>query len=563
MKTAQPDERKSTGAHYTPDVLAGFVAEQIAKALEVFSKTERLRILDPGAGDGELLLWLAEQLFQKGFLNFEVFGFDTNQSAVNLAQTRLREKFGNLKIYIRCKDFLSIALQYYSTGENRNLFNPIPPEHYDVIISNPPYVRTQVMGAKKAQILANQFELTGRVDLYYAFLLGIAKVLKPGGILGIIVSNRFMTTKSGSSVRENILKLYDVLHVWDLGDTRLFEAAVLPAVLLLRRKNGLAAASKSKFTSIYTTNGQDEPERCHNAIAALNLSGVVQTDRGERFLVQQGVLDHGEIPDGVWRVANGNNDEWIATVEQHTALTFGEIGKVRVGIKTTADKVFIRSDWGNDGPELLRPLTTHHVGQRFKAGQTKSQVLYPHETVNGRKRAVNLDLYPKSKAYLESHRAILEGRDYVIKSGRNWYEVWVPQNPEQWGKPKLVWREITQEPTFWIDLSGTIVNGDCYWLTSEKEDLLWLALAVGNSTFIEQFYDHRFHNKLYAGRRRFLTQYVELFPLPNPNSPLSQKIIIIAKQIFKLIPSSQIESYEAELNNLVWEAFGLKKSPGK
>ena len=559
MRTAQPDERKSTGAHYTPDVLAGFVAEQIAKALEVSSKTERLRILDPGSGDGELLLMLAEQLFKKGFLNFEVFGFDTNQSAVNLAQARLREEFGNLKISITCKDFLSIVLQYYSTGENRNLFNPIPPEHYDLIISNPPYVRTQVMGAKRAQVLANQFGLTGRVDLYYAFLLGTAKVLKPGGILGIIVSNRFMTTKSGSSVRENILKLYDVLHVWDLGDTRLFEAAVLPAVLLLRRKNGLGGAIKSKFTSIYTTNGQDEPKRCLNAIAALNLSGVVQTDRGERFLVQQGVLDHGEIPDGVWRIANGNNDEWLATVKQHTALTFGEIGKVRVGIKTTADKVFIRSDWGNDVPELLKPLTTHQIGRRFKAKQPKSHVLYPHETVNGRKRAVNLDLYPKSNAYLESHRAILEGRDYVIKSGRNWYEIWVPQNPEQWEKPKLVWREITQEPIFWIDLSGTIVNGDCYWLTSENEDLLWLALAVGNSTFIEQFYDHRFHNKLYAGRRRFLTQYVELFPLPNPNSPLSQKIIITAKQIFKLIPSSQIESYETELNNLVWGAFGLKK----
>jgi hypothetical protein len=166
------------------------------------------------------------------------------------------------------------------------------------------------MGAKRAQVLANQFGLTGRVDLYYAFLLGTAKVLKPGGILGIIVSNRFMTTKSGSSVRENILKLYDVLHVWDLGDTRLFEAAVLPSVLLLRRKNGLGGAIKSKFTSIYTTNGQDEPKRCLNAIAALNLSGVVQTDRGERFLVQQGVLDHGEIPDGVWRIANGNNDEF-------------------------------------------------------------------------------------------------------------------------------------------------------------------------------------------------------------------------------------------------------------
>ncbi|MGC9194593.1 MAG: Eco57I restriction-modification methylase domain-containing protein [Syntrophobacteraceae bacterium] len=567
MRTAQPDERKSTGSHYTPNLLAGFVAEQIAQALEVQSRSDHLRVLDPGAGDGELLLCLAEVLTDQGFSNFEFFGFDTNPSAANFARSRLNERFPKLKTAIECKDFLSVVLQYYLPGENRTLFNPVPPSHYDVVIANPPYVRTQVMGAKKAQLLASQFGLTGRVDLYYAFLLGIARVLKPGGILGIIVSNRFMTTKSGSSVRENILKLYDVLHVYDMGDTKLFEAAVLPAVLLLRRKNGMKSVVP-RFTSIYTTNAQQQAEPCTDAITALKKSGVVQTERGERFLVQQGRLEHGEGADEVWRIANGNNDDWLATVKQHTALTFSAIGKVRVGIKTTADKVFIRSDWGpkDQQPELLRPLTTHHICHRFKSDPPQSWVLYPHEAINGRKVAVDLRLYPKSKKYLEQHRSTLEKRKYVIQSGRNWFEVWVPQQPDLWKQPKLVWRDITEQPTFWIDLDGTIVNGDCYWLTpdsSHSEALLWLALSVGNSTFIEQFYDHRFHNKLYSGRRRFLTQYVEQFPLPNPDSDLANHIVTTAKQIYRLIPDPKHKQYQLELDMLVWEAFGLKKFAGK
>jgi restriction endonuclease S subunit len=111
-----------------------------------------------------------------------------------------------------------------------------------------------------------------------------------------------------------------------------------------------------------------------------------------------------------------------------------------------------------------------------------------------------------------------------------------------------------------MDLSGAIVNGDCYWLISDQpknQELLWLALAVANSTFIESFYDFRFNNKLYSGRRRFMTQYVEKFPIPDPRLDQTQKIIEITKQIFDLIPSHEAEQLEIELNRLIWEAFGL------
>ena len=41
----------------------------------------------------------------------------------------------------------------------------------------------------------------------------------------------------------------------------------------------------------------------------------------------------------------------------------------------------------------------------------------------------------------------------------------------------------------------------------------------------------RFNNKLYAGRRRFITQYVEQFPLPDPDREESKTIIALAKLI--------------------------------
>jgi hypothetical protein len=91
----------------------------------------------------------------------------------------------------------------------------------------------------------------------------------------------------------------------------------------------------------------------------------------------------------------------------------------------------------------------------------------------------------------------------------------------------------------------------------EDTEHLWLAAAVANSSFIESFYDHSFNNKLYAGRRRFITQYVERFPLPDPSLPASRKIAAMSKEIYETIGTSRAFDIASELDPLVWAAFGV------
>lgn len=557
-------DEKSGGATYTPKDLSDFVAAKVFEAYRAVPVGGAIRILDPATGDGELLVSLLAQLATLGKREIEVHGFDTDAGALNAAAARIRQRFPDASIHLKHGSFLDFVVEHARPRDTGGLFEKQDVEPYDIIIANPPYVRTQIIGADQAQALSSQFGLAGRVDLYFAFLIGIAHVLKSGGIAGIIVSNRFMTTRSGGAVREAIRKHFNVKHVWDLGDTKLFEAAVLPAVLLVEKEAG-QQQSAAAFTSIYAST--DAPEKkAADVISALSVDGAVRIDDGRCFTVKHGQLDMTSALDAVWRVATTASDDWLATVETHTWQRFGDIGKIRVGVKTCADKVFIRSDWSampdDFRPELLRPLTTHHVARRFRAGAAKKvrQILYPHESVDGRRRASDLTLYPKSRAYLELHRTTLEGRTYVLEGGRQWYEIWVPQDPASWNAPKLVFRDISEEPTFWIDLEGTVVNGDCYWLVSERAedvDLLWLAAAVANSTFIEAFYDHSFNNKLYAGRRRFITQYVERFPLPNPTTAQSRRIITLAKQLYDLVESSEASGLASQLNALVWSAFGV------
>ena len=555
-------EEKGGGATYTPKILADFVARQMVQLGRDLPVDRPLRILDPAIGHGELLASLLEHLPNRSRATIEVDGFETDPNALEIAAERLGQRFLRATFHFKSENFLEFVLEHFRIGGIGSLFHATAPEGYDLIIANPPYVRTQIMGAAQARLLAAQYGLTGRVDLYYAFILGMSQMLKPRGVAGIIVSNRFMTTKSGMSVRQALIDHFRIHRVWDLGDTKLFNAAVLPAVLLVEGKDAERTEAPA-FTSIYQTS---EPARrtADNPISALNAEGVVEIKDGRRFRVQHGKLDTSGTLNGVWRLATKTVDAWLTTVNAHRWGTFCDIGKIRVGVKTCADKIFIRNDWQDmpetARPELLRQLTTHHNARRFRplSVERPNEILYPHEVVQGQRRAVELAQYPRSRTYLEAHRADLKNRKYVIEAGREWYEIWVPQNPNVWSFPKLVFRDIAEKPTFWVDLDGSIVNGDCYWLVCQnpqQTDLLWLAVAVGNSTFIERFYDYRFHNKLYAGRRRFVTQYVEQFPLPDPDKLIGKHIIAKAKQVYDCTPSAEAEQLQKELNAMVWEAF--------
>ncbi len=149
----------------------------------------------------------------------------------------------------------------------------------------------------------------------------------------------------------------------------------------------------------------------------------------------------------------------------------------------------------------------------------------------------------------------------MIEAKRNWYELWVPQNPEYWPKPKLIFPDICDEAKFFYDDSGAIVNGNCYWISGNdlaNPDLLFLIQGVCNSKVIGKYHDLKFNNRLYAGRRRYFSQYIENYPIPDPNSKISQEIITVVKELNKAsYNSNSIKSLENKLNSLVEKAFNV------
>jgi len=536
MKT-EIDHIKQTGATFTPKKLANYLAEK----LFAYNNGDNLKVLDPACGDGALLMAISDVL-QQNNRNFELQGFDSNSEYLSIAKENLLLNNQINDANLSLADFLKVVdlkkKQLSLFDSDSSSVN----EFADLVIANPPYVRTQILGADQAQLLSKKFGLKGRVDLYYPFLIAMTHALKEDGIIGVLTSNRYLSTKSGESIRKFLADNYEILEVIDLGDTKLFDAAVLPAIFIGRKKRK-AVNSKSKFYKIYEElngyNGELIPASSVFDILNSKKDGYF-TVNDKRFKKSSGVLKFGKTKESTWTMLSNDEALWVSEVKNNSNSFVKDHFKVRVGIKTTADKVFISDKWGelNDKrPEddLLKDLISQeNIKPWSTCNKKKLKVLYPHFSVDGKKQTIDLKDYPKAKAYFLSHEEKLKGRKYLIDAGRNWFEIWVPQNPSFWELPKLVFPDISTSPRFYFDNTGKIVNGNCYWIVSEKENdnkLLLLVQGVANSKLMTKYHDLVFNNKLYSGRRRYFSQYVENYPLPDINSKESTVIISIVKEI--------------------------------
>jgi adenine-specific DNA-methyltransferase len=575
-------ERKAGGVHYTPSALASYLASELVKQyLAVHREPSNPTILDPACGDGELLLSLAGCLPTRLLQHVRVLGFDTSEEAASETRRRLAGSgFRSVDVY--CRDFLSAVSEDRGSAQlglsmNESLESGPVFQDVDLVISNPPYVRTQVLGSLQAKALARRFNLSGRVDLYHAFVIAMTKVLRIGGFLGLLTSNRFLSTQAGASLRNWFTREFRLSSLVDLGDTKLFEAAVLPAIIIAEKKAPRGNDTHCRFTRIYESSLCEPPAPPYESILdALRQgrSGAASVG-GQRFDIEVGILRTDPDASIPWILTSDSTEGWIRTIADHQAGVFGDFGKVSVGIKTTADKVFIRDDWNalpsDQVPEeeLLHNLITHHVAKRWSVDPTDEptrKVLYPYTDDHGKRQLIDLHDYPRAARYLRSFREILERRQYLADAGRKWYEIWVPQNPSDWLKPKIVSPDINSRNIFFLANPGWIVNGDCYWVTlrpTTPEFTLEAMLAIANSSFIIRFYDVMFHNRLYAGRRRFMSQYIERFPVPKAKS-----VRTISESVSGLLRAqaegnhAHVLELEEEVDSLVWESFGLVKEVG-
>ncbi len=508
---------KDNGIHYTPTELSLYMSNILVKEyLKNNDYKKKIKVLDPACGNGELLVALALVLKEKK-IEFEMYGIDTNNDELQLAKKRLKD----LKINLICEN-----VDYVDNYERFN--------NFDLIIANPPYVRTQNMEKTKRKN-SNHFAVDGRFDLYQLFLNAITCSLKYGGFVSIITSNKFMFNKAGDKTRKFLFTNYKINLILDLGDSKMFEASVLPAIFLGEKKL-LIKQNYVKAIKVYETKQECNSTKSIFQAIESKQNCIVKKDNSN-YEVLFGNINIEKLNEP-WAINTQKNNLFIDKINNKKFCSLSDWANVKVGIKTTADKVFIKKDWlefDNIEDELIHELIFSKNTSKWKQKETpKKYIFYPYTIDKGVQKVIDTTHFPNSEKYINKNSEILKARKYFKDSKKKWYEIWVSHNLFDFYKPKLVVPDISSESKFLYDESKKLVDGNCYWIILKDNipnDYLFLILGLCNSKFMEKYHNMVFQNKLYSGKRRYISQYISKYPMINPDSKEAKNIIKYVKMI--------------------------------
>jgi hypothetical protein len=226
-----------------------------------------LRIVDPACGSGAFLIEVFEQLYavyqqaqarltelrgprlfdvDRQILQNNLYGVDLNDEAVDICRLSLWIKTAQLGKVLT-------SLDHNVRVGNSVIADPaVHPRAFDwrvafpevfaaggfnVVISNPPYVRQEWIAEYKPYFQHRYRAYDGTADLYvYFYELGI-NLLRPGGRLGFIVTNKWMKAGYGEPLRCFFGESAWVESVVDFGHAKqIFEDAdVFPSILVARK----------------------------------------------------------------------------------------------------------------------------------------------------------------------------------------------------------------------------------------------------------------------------------------------------------------------------------------
>lgn len=118
---------------------------------------------------------------------------------------------------------------------------------FDLVIGNPPYVRQESLKSEMVQdssgrqrplkeVLKDQYQcFTGTADLYVYFFEKSIELLRVGGLLSFITSNKYFRAAYGEKLRAFLLYGTAPQVILDFGDTNIFTAVAYPCILVTEK----------------------------------------------------------------------------------------------------------------------------------------------------------------------------------------------------------------------------------------------------------------------------------------------------------------------------------------
>jgi len=466
-----------------------------------------VRLLDPACGSGAFLIEAFDQLhatyqrsndrlaelrghrtlfdLDKRILENNLYGVDLNAEAIEICRLSLWIKTAqrgkaltSLDHSIRVgNSVVADAAVHPNALDWQAAFPEVFRQGgFDVVVGNPPYVRQEWLSDYKPYLQSAYKAFHGMADLYvYFYELGL-RVLKPGGLLSFIVTNKWMKSGYGEPLRRLFSEDAWIESVVDFGHAKqIFEDAdVFPSIIVARKPTQAAKPKTARLCTIP-----------REQLRIDDLSRQIETEGIELPLDQLGgntwQLEPGEVTTLMAKIlSRGVPLREFTGAERFRGVTTGL--NTAFLIDSTTKKCLCQLDPKSN--EIIKP---------YLRGQDVARWIpeFHDEWMLFIRRGINIDQYPAVKSHLEQFRSQLEPKPKDWSGGEwrgrkpgnyKWYELQDPiEFYAEFEKPKIYYQEIQFHPCFAFDDKGLfgnnktsfIISDDLYLLAVLNSPLMW------------------------------------------------------------------------------------------
>lgn len=179
-------------------------------------------LLDPGAGNGALLLAAIRRLAPApndvAALAARIQGYEFHPGAADSARR-------NIAAYLEDRGWRSATARAAAARvvETRDfLLGPLPVGGIDTALANPPFLRFAGLPPSYRAEFEAAVPAHAKADLMYAYLERMAQVVKPGGEIAAILSDRVLFNEGASALRARLGSKFRVSSVRRLDPASAF-----------------------------------------------------------------------------------------------------------------------------------------------------------------------------------------------------------------------------------------------------------------------------------------------------------------------------------------------------
>lgn len=203
-------DKREVGYYSTPKFVADYIASEMLKL-----NPEGKKVLDPAVGKEELI----DAFYNEGkdIQSYDIISYKDYKKS-NFTQSSFLEFYKNIKSY-------------------GDIFADELSTDFDYMIANPPYNCHEVDYIKKNKDWLKRLFPIGIYNMYSMFLSAMIDMAKEGCVIGVIISDSFLTATYHSKLRDQIFNTCSV-HQILLCPANLFwdqKADVRTCILILQK----------------------------------------------------------------------------------------------------------------------------------------------------------------------------------------------------------------------------------------------------------------------------------------------------------------------------------------